>query len=396
MSNSIHKKNKVNIKVIGVGGGGCNAVDHMSDETIEGVSFYGLNTDLQALINKNIEHKIQIGETVSRGLGAGADPEIGRAAAEESAEQIKDILTDTDMVFITAGMGGGTGTGAAPVVARIAKEMGVLTVAVVTKPFDFENRTKCANAGIEKLSEYCDCMLVIPNGNLTKINSNITLVEMFNEVDDILLRSVKGIAEIITKSSLVNVDFADVKKVMTFKGKAMLGMGLASGENKIIDATKMAIETPLLETKTIKGAKGVLINIHGDINFSVLDLEAIGNLIRSEVDEDAIIITGLSVDNEFDDSVRVTVVATAIDDTLDDDYSYQKDINILENQKIKNNLNDKQKISPTVSADYSKRDQTSGSFTPNLKSPSKEDINPKNTRNDDLLDIPAFLRKQSK
>ena len=389
MSKIIPNKNKVNIKVIGVGGGGCNAVDHMSDETIEGVSFYGLNTDIQALTNKNIEHKIQIGESVSRGLGAGSVPEIGRLAAEESEEQIKDILTDTDMVFITAGMGGGTGTGAAPVVAKIAKDLGVLTVAIVTKPFSFENRTKAAMNGIDLLSEYCDCMLVIPNGNLTKINKDISLIDMFSEVDDVLLKSAKGIAEIITKSSLVNVDFADVKKVMTFRGKAMLGMGFATGENKIIDATKNAIETPILETKTIKGAKGVLVNIVGDINFSVTDLEDIGDLIRKEVDDDAIIITGLSIDNEFDDGVRVTVVATDIDESLEDEeYFFKKDIDKLENRSFKNRDSE-------IKVEESNVTTKSNTFNPNLKSPSKEE-KPEGNGKSDILDIPAFLRKQSK
>lgn len=393
MTKNLYHINKTNIKVIGVGGGGCNAVDYMSDESISGVTFYGLNTDLQALNKTNIEHKIQLGEEKTRGLGAGADPEIGRLSAEESIETIKEILQETDMVFITAGMGGGTGTGAAPVVAKVAKEMGILTIGIVTKPFNFENRTKAANKGIEELRKNCDCLLVIPNSNLININARLSLLEMFQTVDSVLLNSVKGISEIITKPSLINVDFADVKRVMSHNGSAMLGMGSASGENKIVEATKIAIQTPLLETKTIRGAKGVLINISGDVNFTMQDLENIGNLIREEVHEDATIITGVSIDTDIDDTVSVTIVATDIDE------NYKQEKNLIDimpsiQEKaitIKNHFESNIKKEPS----FTEKDILEEP-TLNIKTENREEKTKLKEKNSDIFDIPNFLKKQSK
>tara|TARA_B100000700_G_C15063722_1_gene868078 strand:- start:33402 stop:34529 length:1128 start_codon:yes stop_codon:yes gene_type:complete len=370
--------NKVNIKVLGVGGGGCNAVDHMSEETIQGVRFYGLNTDLQALERTDIENKIQIGEELTKGLGAGADPEKGKQSAEESEDTIKDILEETDMVFITAGMGGGTGTGAAPVVARIAKEMGILTIAIVTKPFPFENRMKVANDGIKELEKNVDCLLIIPNSNLKHLFKQDKVLNVFNSVDDVLLRSVKGIAEIITRPSIVNVDFADIKKVMSYKGAAMLGMGEASGENKTMEATRNAINTPLLETNTISGAKGVLINIVGDVNFSINELDEIGDYVRQFVDEDAKIITGFTIDQDYDDTVLVTVVATDIEN---DDISSINN-HFTENKKAINEI-DKKDIFNQPSKEKEK-----------TKEENKEDIF--NDNNDkEFLDIPSFLKRNS-
>lgn len=374
MSDDFQKvKSKINIKVIGVGGGGCNAVDCMSEETIEGVTFYGLNTDLQALEEKDIENKIQIGETISRGLGAGADPEIGKQSAEESREEIMDILKDADMAFITAGMGGGTGTGAAPVVASISKELGILTVGIVTKPFDFENRENFAKKGIEELEKYCDCLLVIPNENLFKIDSEITILNCFKRADDILFKSVKGIAEIITKSSLINVDFADVKKVMSYKGNAMLGLGTSNlSEGSIEDAVLNAIETPLLETKSINGAKGVLINVSAGVDFSIKDLHKIGDIIKQKTREDSIIITGLSVDNPNEDEISITVVATDIDNS-----SYEEDIL----PPIRNNHETLQKHETLNS---NKLD------TKQVENVKEDILEPKE------FNIPSFLRKHSK
>lgn len=368
MSEDFQKvKSRINIKVIGVGGGGCNAVDCMSEETIEGVTFYGLNTDLQALEEKDIENKIQIGENISKGLGAGADPDIGKKSAEESREEITDILKDADMAFITAGMGGGTGTGAAPVVAEISKSLGILTVGIVTKPFDFENRGKFAKKGIEELESHCDCLLVIPNQNLFNIDSELTILNCFKRADDILFKSVKGIAEIITKSSLINVDFADVKKIMSFKGNAMLGIGTSNlSEGSIEDAVLNAIETPLLETKSINGAKGVLINVSAGVDFSIKDLHKVGDLIREKTNEDAVIITGLSVDNPNEDEISITVVATDID-------SQHSEEDILT------------PIKRDISTPYERnKPQNNG-----IKD--EKDILPKRD-----LNIPSFLKKNSK
>tara|TARA_B100002019_G_C21237097_1_gene583373 strand:- start:45 stop:1211 length:1167 start_codon:yes stop_codon:yes gene_type:complete len=383
--------NKVNIKVLGVGGGGCNAVDHMSEETIQGVRFYGLNTDLQALERTEIENKIQIGEELTKGLGAGADPEKGRQSAEESEQTIKDILEETDMVFVTAGMGGGTGTGAAPVVARIAKEMGILTIGIVTKPFGFENRMKVAEDGIKELEKNVDCLLVIPNSNLKNLFKEDTVLNAFNFADDILLKSVKGIAEIITRPSIVNVDFADIKKVMSYKGAAMLGMGESSGENKTMEATKNAINTPLLETNTISGAKGVLINIVGDVNFSINELDEIGDYVRQFVDDDAKIITGFTIDQDYDDTVLVTVVATDIEkEDIDPINEFQQS---FKEDKTKKDIY-QQKPSKEKEEDFDKENNSDKEYQDNKKiKEEKEDIFDNN--DNEFLDIPNFLKRNS-
>jgi cell division protein FtsZ len=306
------------IKVIGVGGGGGNAVASMVEtSTINGVEFIVVNTDAQVLLDNGAMTKLQIGEKLTRGLGVGGNPEIGAQAAEESAEKIKELLVDSDMVFITAGMGGGTGTGASSVVARIAKELGALTVAIVTKPFSFEGarRAMLAEEGIERLRDEVDTLIVIPNQRLMDvIDRKMTLIEAFKIVDGVLGQAVTGIAEIITTPGLVNVDFADVKTIMKDAGTALLGIGTGVGENRAQMAARAAVSSPLLDL-TIDGARGVLFNITGGSDLTMFEVDEAARIISSAADPDANIIFGSVIRTDMSDQVRITVIATGFDET---------------------------------------------------------------------------------
>ena len=301
-----------NIKVIGVGGGGNNAVNRMVESELKGVQFLSVNTESQVLELSKADVTIQIGEKVTKGLGAGANPQIGEAAAQESREDIIKALEGADMVFVTAGMGGGTGTGAAPVVAECAKEVGALTVGVVTKPFAFEGKRRRAAAekGIEFLTQKVDTIIVIPNDKLLQVvDKKCSLSDAFGKADDVLRQGIKGISDLIQIPGLINLDFADVKTIMTEQGEALMGIGVASGENRAADAAKMAINSPLLET-SIDGAKGILLNISGSANLSLFEINEAAEIISDAADPDANIIFGSVIDESLGDKVQVTVVAT--------------------------------------------------------------------------------------
>lgn len=305
------------IKVIGIGGGGCNAVNSMiSTSQINGVDFVGVNTDAQALLTSQATTKIQIGENLTKGLGAGGNPEIGRQAGEESRDKVKENLIDADMVFITCGEGGGTGTGAAPIIAEIAKEVGALTVAVVTKPFAFEGsrRMMAAEEGILNLKEKVDTLIVIPNQRiLDVVDKKMTLIEAFRIVDSVLGQGVQGISDLITTPGLINVDFADVRTIMSNAGSALMGIGTGVGENRAQAAARMAISSPLLEL-SIDGAKGVLFNITGGSNLTMSEVDEASKLIASSVDPDANIIFGATIDEQMVDQIKIIVVATGFDE----------------------------------------------------------------------------------
>ncbi len=303
------------IKVVGIGGGGGNAVEHMMSGHIEGVEFICANTDSQALKNSSANTIIQLGETITRGLGAGANPEIGRRAAEEDREKIRAALNGADMVFLAAGMGGGTGTGAAPVFAQIAKELGVLTVAVTTKPFSFEGRMRLQTAeqGIANLSQYVDSLITIPNNKLLSVlGKNVTLINAFKAANDVLRGAVQGIAELITRPGLINVDFADVRTVMSEMGMAMMGTGSSSGDNRARTAAEAAIASPLLEDVDLSGAKGVLVNITAGLDLSIGEFEEVGEVVRNITSESATVVVGTVIDPDLRDEVRVTVIVTGL------------------------------------------------------------------------------------
>ncbi|WAE40977.1 cell division protein FtsZ [Staphylococcus pasteuri] len=304
------------LKVIGVGGGGNNAVNRMIDHGMNNVEFISINTDGQALNLSKAESKIQIGEKLTRGLGAGANPEIGKKAAEESREQIEDAIQGADMVFVTAGMGGGTGTGAAPVVAKIAKEMGALTVGVVTRPFGFEGRKRQtqAAAGVESMKAAVDTLIVIPNDRLLDIVDKSTpMMEAFKEADNVLRQGVQGISDLIAVSGEVNLDFADVKTIMSNQGSALMGIGVSSGENRAVEAAKKAISSPLLET-SIVGAQGVLMNITGGESLSLFEAQEAADIVQDAADEDVNMIFGTVINPELQDEIVVTVIATGFED----------------------------------------------------------------------------------
>jgi cell division protein FtsZ len=305
-----------NIKVVGVGGGGSNAVNRMVESKIDGIKYIAINTDKQALYSSKADVKIQIGEKLTRGLGAGANPEVGQKAAEESREEIYKVLQNTDLLFIAAGMGGGTGTGAAPVVARIAKELGILTVAVVTKPFSFEQKRRSmqASKGIELLSEMVDTIVTISNDRLFDVvDKKVSLVDAFKYADDVLRQGIQGVSDLITKPGLVNLDFADVKTVIERSGIAHMGVGIGHGDDRSREAVKNAIHSPLLETK-INGAKGVIINICGGKSLGVHEINSAVGIVNDYIDLDATLIFGAVIDEELGDSVKVTIIATGFDE----------------------------------------------------------------------------------
>jgi len=304
------------LKVVGVGGGGGNAQNNMISQNLRGVDFIVANTDSQAIQMSRADIKIQLGTDITRGLGAGADPQTGKTAAEAEKNRLREVLADTDMVFITAGMGGGTGTGGAPVIAEVAKELGILTVAVVTKPFNFEGkrRLRQAEAGIAELSRNVDTLIIIPNQKLIgAVGKHTTMLEAFRKADDVLLQAVKGIAELITHTGYMNVDFADVKAVMSdTAGMAMMGSGVASGENRACEAAERAISSPLLEDVDIHGARGILVNVTGNEDMTLAEYDEAVSIIHNMADEDANIICGMVYDQSAGDEMRVTVVATGL------------------------------------------------------------------------------------
>jgi cell division protein FtsZ len=311
----VENENSAKIKVIGVGGAGGNAVNNMIDSKLQGVRFIAANTDAQALDRSKAEVKIQIGETLTEGLGAGANPQVGRDAAMENLDQIKALVEDSHMVFITAGFGGGTGTGAAPVIAQLCKDLGVLTVAVVSKPFSFEGRKRMRQAedGINQLKEVADTVITIPNDRLRGLASkNARMVDMFKKADEILLHSVKGISDLIMIPGLVNLDFADVKTTMSKAGLAIMGIGIASGENRAVEAAERAISHPLLEDISVAGAQGVLMNITSTSDITLEEMTEASDRIYQEVGEDAEIIWGQTIDETLGEEIRVTVIATGI------------------------------------------------------------------------------------
>ena len=324
------------IEVIGVGGGGSNAVNGMILSDLEGVAYRVLNTDAQALIESQAQNRVQLGQTLTRGLGAGGNPSIGQKAAEESRAELQEALQGADLVFIAAGMGGGTGTGAAPVVAEVAKESGALTVGIVTKPFSFEGRRRMrqADEGITRLAENVDTLIVIPNDRLKDVIAGAPLREAFRNADDVLRMGVKGISDIITCPGLVNVDFADVRSIMTEAGTALLGIGLGSGRSRSVEAAQAAINSPLLEAGRIDGAKGCVINISGGRDMTLEDMTSASEVIYEVVDPDANIIVGAVIDEKLEGEIQVTVIATGFESNQP--YRNQKSRNKLTSQSVYN------------------------------------------------------------
>lgn len=314
------EQNTAKLMVIGVGGGGCNAVNRMIESGMRGVRLVAVNTDKQALNCSQAETKMQIGEKLTRGLGAGANPEIGQRAAEESIEDIIKIMQGSDMVFITAGMGGGTGTGAAPIIAKAAKDMGILTVGVVTKPFTFEGKKRMGHAelGIKFLKKYVDSLVIVPNDKLLQVaEKNTTMLEAFNMADDVLKQGVRGISDIIAEPGIINQDFADVETIMRDRGVAHMGVGHGSGEDRVSQAVKEAIESPMLET-SISGAKAILLNVLGGYDLGMIEVNEIADQVQKASDDDAILIFGASVREELSEEIVVTVIATGFDNRPSD------------------------------------------------------------------------------
>ncbi|MBT7276047.1 MAG: cell division protein FtsZ [Woeseiaceae bacterium] len=368
------------IKVIGVGGGGGNAVSHMVNAGIEGVDFVCANTDAQALNTARVKTALQIGCNITKGLGAGADPDIGRQAAMEDRDRIVEVIEGADMLFITAGMGGGTGTGAAPVVAQVAKELGILTVAVVTRPFEMEGskRMTIADQGIAELGKYVDSLITIPNEKLLAVlGSDTTLIDAFQSANEVLQGAVQGIAELITTPGTMNVDFADVRTVMSEMGMAMMGTGMSSGEGRAREAAEAAISSPLLEDVNLAGANGILVNVTSDINLTIGEFAAIGDTVKEFSASDATVIIGSALDPSMKDEVRVTVVATGLGKSSNN--AQTSPMRIIKKEVVMNDDPDYGKLErPTVGRQKAVGD----GIDDDGDAP-------------DLLDIPAFLRRQA-
>jgi len=369
----------VKIRVVGIGGGGGNAINTMISYNLTGVEFITANTDAQALLISHSPVKIQLGVNVTRGLGAGSNPDIGRLAAEESHDVIQNHLQGSDMVFITAGMGGGTGTGAAPIIAEVAKEVGALTVAIVTKPFPFEGKKRIIQAeeGIIALRKIVDTLIIVPNQRLLSIGGrNLSFSESFKKVDDILYNAVKGISDLITIPGLINLDFADVKNIMSGMGLAIMGTGVATGENRAVEAAQKAISSPLLEDNSIQGARGVLLNITGGPDMSLYEINEASTLIQSEAHEEANIIFGTVVDENLTDEIRITVIATGFEDDTGGRKPITSHISHMGHRKV----------DLTIPA-FMRKEKSLETMVP-----------PKADADDDCetnLDIPAFMRRQA-
>ena len=379
------------IKVIGVGGGGGNAVGHMVNSHVDGVDFVCANTDAQALKNSGAKLTLQLGGNVTKGLGAGANPEVGRQAALEDRERIVEILTGADMVFITAGMGGGTGTGAAPVVAQLAKEMGILTVAIVTKPFPFEGRRRMQVAlkGIEDLSQHVDSLITVPNEKLlTVLGREVTLLSAFKSANDVLLGAVQGIADLITRPGLINVDFADVRTVMSEMGMAMMGSGSARGEDRAVAAAEAAINNPLLEDVNLSGACGILVNVTAGPNLTMREFDEIGQVIHQLSSEDATVVVGTALDPELQDDVRVTVVATGLNRAASRQSLRREEVARMERPRIVARTG-----TDDMPVDYAQPSRPARAAA--VPEVSRKASVPAGEAQIDYLDIPAFLRRQA-
>lgn len=396
------------IKVVGVGGSGGSAVNRMVAAKIRGIDFIAMNTDVQALHHNIAPQKLHIGKSVTRGLGAGMDPEVGRKAAEESQNEIREILKDSNMVFITCGLGGGTGSGASAVVAEVAKELGALTVAVVTKPFGFEGpkRRDIADAAWEKLARNVDAIITIPNDRILQvIDKKTTLLEAFKIVDDVLRQGVQGISEIITTPSLINVDFADVKTIMSNTGSALMGIGTGTGENRAVDAAKMAISSPLLEL-SIDGAHGILFTITGGPDLAMSEVSEAAKIITSSAAEDARVIFGATIDDTMTGSMRITVVATGFDErqtnllTKEDDNTSFFSANKFTNTSFLRKAQKEEEEEEKKFKQFTQKPiaQAPQPPTVNYSLPKEEvkaaPIAPPKTKADDELEIPAFIRKK--
>jgi cell division protein FtsZ len=367
------------IKVIGVGGGGGNAVQHMLRKGVEGVDFIALNTDAQALKSLDAKTTLQIGGSFTKGLGAGANPEIGRQAALEDRDRIAEVLSGADMIFITAGMGGGTGTGAAPVVAEIARELEILTVAVVTKPFGFENRMDVAEAGIAQLSRFVDSLITIPNAKLMAVLGERTpILAAFGAANDVLLGAVQGIADLIIRPGMINVDFADVRTVMSEMGMAMMGTGRARGENRARDAAEAAIRSPLLEDIDLHGARGILVNVTAGPDLSIGEFSDVGEIIAEFASEQATVVVGTVIDPDMNDELKVTVVATGLG-------GVSRPNVIVDNTSTRASNGD---------IDYAKLDRPTV-MRQQAARHSDRSVDTSEARDLDYLDIPAFLRRQA-
>ena len=369
------------IKVIGIGGGGGNAVQHMLKSGVEGVDFICINTDAQALKGTSAKTSLQIGCNITKGLGAGANPNIGREAAIEDRERIQEVIEGADMLFVTAGMGGGTGTGAAPVVAQIAKEMGILTVAVVTRPFAFEGKKRMTTGdeGIAELNKYVDSLITIPNEKLLSVlGKTISLLDAFKAANDVLFGAVQGIAQLITRPGLINVDFADVRTVMSEMGMAMMGTGVASGEDRSRVAAEAAIASPLLEDVDLTGARGILVNVTAGMDLSIGEFEEVGLAIKEFSSDDAVVVVGTVIDPDMSDELRVTVVATGIGADVAVKLTEPK-VSLVQRNSKSGEVDYEDLDRPTVI----RKRVASGSSQASLDS----DL--------DYLDVPAFLRRQA-
>ncbi len=379
----VESDNGATIKVIGIGGGGGNAINNMINASLVGVDFIVANTDAQSLEVSKAHTKLQLGVNITKGLGAGANPEIGRSAALEDADQIRQALDGTDMVFVTAGLGGGTGTGGAPVIAQIAKEIGALTVAVVTKPFNFEGRQrmKTADKGINELKETVDTMITIPNNRLLSLAAKkATFLEMLKKADDVLLYAVKGISDLITVPGLINLDFADVKTIMSEMGMALMGTGMSSGEDRATEAAQKAISSPLLEDVSISGAKGVLMNISSGLDLTIDEVQEASSLIQKEAHEDANIIWGTVLDQSAGDELRVTVIATGIGEV---DVRPKPDLGVIQGSRRDDDLE-----IPTF---LRRNRKIEDNATEHSRPMSYKDL----PIDEEELEIPTFLRRQA-
>jgi cell division protein FtsZ len=377
------------IKVIGVGGGGGNAVKHMITNNVDGVDFICANTDAQALADVATKTVLQLGGEVTKGLGAGANPAVGRQAAMDDRERIAEVLDGADMVFITAGMGGGTGTGAAPVVAEVARELGILTVAVVTKPFPFEGRKRMriADEGLKELGEHVDSLITIPNEKLLSVLGKTTsLLDAFKAANDVLLGAVQGIADLIIRPGMINVDFADVKTVMSEMGMAMMGTGTATGDNRAQEAAEAAIRSPLLEDVNLQGARGILVNITAGLDLSLGEFTDVGDTVEDFASDNATVVVGTVIDADMSDEIRVTVVATGLGDEI-------KEVPVkpvVDNTRKSNGqLNYNELDRPTVM-----RKRTTDALSPKA-SAAPETSSTGSEKDMEYLDIPAFLRRQA-
>ncbi|MEY2721514.1 MAG: hypothetical protein RL245_1240 [Pseudomonadota bacterium] len=386
------------IKVLGVGGGGGNAVSHMVQTGIEGVDFMCINTDAQALKNSNVKTSLQIGTNITKGLGAGANPDVGRQAAMEDRDRIIELINGCDMLFITAGMGGGTGTGAAPVVAQIAKELGILTVAVVTRPFIMEGnkRSVVADQGMNELAKHVDSLITIPNQKLlTVLGPKTTLLDAFKSANGVLQGAVQGIAELITRPGLINVDFADVRTVMSETGMAMMGSGHASGEDRARVAAEMAVSSPLLEDVNLSGARGILVNVTAGLDLGIGEFEQVGNIVKEFASEDATVVVGTVIDPALTDELRVTVVATGLARSQAQMASTRGSASSAVRAAPARAAFDAPRVGRrpvVVASDYSKLDVPAYE---RLKAAAGDGLRHEPEGTEDILDIPAFLRRQA-